>query len=101
MFRAFGSSVVVVILLTLLSSWAIADDLKFEGTIVRIEGEVVAVKGMGREQEMKVEPGTKITSGGKPVMVADLQVGQRVQCVFEKRGDTVVCMAMEIMRDTP
>jgi hypothetical protein len=101
MFRTFGSSVVVVILLTLLSSRTKADDLKLEGAIVRIEGEIVAVKGMDREQEMKMEPGTRITSGGKPVMVADLKVGQKVQCVFEKRGDKAVCMAMEIMRDTP
>lgn len=101
MFRAFGSSIGVIILLALLSSRTNADDLKVEGAIVRIEGEVVAVKAMDREQEMKMEPGTKISSGGKPVMVADLKVGQKVRCICEKRGDKMVCTAMEMMRDTP
>ena len=40
----------------------------------------MTVKDGMKEQPMKLEPGTKITSGGKPVMVADLKVGQKVKC---------------------
>jgi len=80
----------------------VADDLKCEGQIVRIEGvNVTVMEKMGKEQAMKVEPATKITSGGKPVMVGDLKVGQKVHCVLEKRGNDFVCKAMEMMRDTP
>lgn len=79
----------------------IAEEVRCEGQILRIEGVNVTVKEMAKEQPMKLEPGTMITSGGKPVMVGDLKVGQKVQCVLEKRGDEVVCRAMEIMRDTP
>jgi hypothetical protein len=79
----------------------VAEDVKCAGQISRIEGVNVTVLEMAKEQRMKLEPATKITSGGKPVMVGDLKVGQKVQCVLDKQGEEFVCKAMEIMRDTP
>lgn len=102
MVRAILSTVVVGIFLGLFVQAATAEEIKCEGAIVKVEGENVTVNdGMG-ERMMKVEPGTQITSGGKPVAVMDLKVGQKVKCVCDRReGQMMICTAMEIMRDTP
>ncbi len=101
MFRAIAVVAALVGGGLLVERPALAEDMKCAGQIVRIEGVNVTVMEMAQEQAMKLEPGTKITSGGKPVMVGDLKVGQKVQCVLTRRGDDVICVAMEVMRDTP
>jgi len=101
MVRAFLSTIVVMMFVGLFVQAAAAEELKCEGAIVRIEGENVTVKGGTSEQTMKVEPGTQISSGGKPVAAMDLKVGQKVKCVCDKRDGQMICTAIEIMRDTP
>jgi hypothetical protein len=101
MVRAMVSMIVVVMFFGLFVHAAAAEEMKCEGTIVKVEGENVTVKDATNERLMKVEPGTQITSGGKPVAVMDLKVGQKVKCVCERRDGEMICTGMEIMRDTP
>ena len=103
MVRAISGVLVLIVIFGLFVSAAAAaaDEMKCEGAIVRIEGEIVAVNDGRNERVMKVEPGTQITSAGKPVMASDLKVGQKVKCVFDQRGGEMICTAMELMRDTP
>jgi hypothetical protein len=101
MVRALVSMMVMVTFFGLFVHQAAAEEMKCEGAIVKVEGENVTVKEGMNERLMKLEPGTQITSGGKPVSVDDLKVGQKVKCVCDKRGGQMVCMTMEIMRDTP
>lgn len=101
MVRAIVSTVVFMMLFGLFVQAAAAEEVKFEGAIVKVEGENVAVMDGKSEQLMKVEPGTQITSGGKPLSVMDLKVGQKVTCVCDRREGQMICTAMEIMRDTP
>jgi hypothetical protein len=102
MVRAISGVIVLIVVFGLfVSAAAAAEEVKCEGAIVRIEGEIVAVKDGMNERVMKVEPGTQITSAGKPVMVSDLKVGQKVKCVCDQRGGEMICTAMELMRDTP
>ena len=101
MVRAIVSTIVLMTFFGLFVYSATAEEMKCEGAIVTIEGENVTVKDGTNERLMKVEPGTQITSAGKPVSVDDLKVGQKVKCVCDKRRDSLVCTTMEIMRDTP
>jgi hypothetical protein len=101
MVRAILSSIVVVGIFGLFLHAAAAEEVKCEGAIVKVEGENVTVKDATSERVMKVEPGTRITSGGKPVSVDDLKVGQKVKCVCDQRDGQMICTTMEIMRDTP
>jgi len=101
MLRAVFSTIWVVMSLGLLVHIASAEEMKCEGAIVKIEGENVTVKGAMSDQQMKIEPGTRITSGGKPVGAMYLKVGQKVKCVCDRRDGQMICSAMEIMRDTP
>jgi hypothetical protein len=99
--RALLSTIVVVLFLGLLAHTVSAEETKCDGAIVKIEGENVTVKDAANERLLKVEPGTRITSGGKPVSVDELKVGRKVKCVCDKRDGQTVCTTMEIMRDTP
>jgi hypothetical protein len=101
MVRAKLGTVVGVIFLGLLVRALAAEEVKCEGAIVKIVGENVTVKDATSDQQMKIEPGTQITSGGKPASAMDLKVGQKVKCICDKRNGQMVCTAMEIMRDTP
>jgi len=101
MVRAIFGTIVVLMFFGLFVHAAAAEEVKCEGAIVKVEGENVTVKDGTTERRMKVEPGTKITSGGKPVSVDDLKVEQRVKCVCDRRDGQMVCTTMEIMRDTP
>ncbi|HEY2412373.1 MAG TPA: hypothetical protein VGI40_09035 [Pirellulaceae bacterium] len=101
MIRALLSTIVVVMFFGLFAHAAAGEEMKCEGAIVKVEGENVTVKDVGGERLMKVEPGTKITSGGKPVSVDELKVGRKVKCVCDNRDGQTVCTTMEIMRDTP
>lgn len=101
MFRTILSTLVLVALTAGVVTVAIGEELKCEGMIVKIEGEMVTVKDTVKELQMKIEPATKITSGGKPVMPTDLKAGQRVRCVCETKDNAMICTSLEIMRDTP
>ncbi len=101
MFRATIATIAIAAFALIISRAAIADEVKCEGAIVQIDGDTVTVKDMSKEHRMKIEPATKITSAGKPVMVSDLKVGQKVKCVCDKKDGGMICTSMEIMRDTP
>jgi len=78
---------------------ALAEEVKCEGTIVRIDGDNVTLKGATEEHQMKIEPATKIMINGKPGSPMDLKLGQKVKCVCDKNGDTMICTTLVIMRD--
>ncbi len=101
MFRAIITPIAVAAFSLSLTRAAFADETKCEGAIVAISGDTVTVKDMTKDHSMKVEPATKIMSAGKPVMVSDLKVGQKVKCVCETKNSAMICTSMEIMRDTP
>ena len=101
MFRAAITILAIAVFSLTLTPATFADEVKCEGAIVAINGDTLTVKDTSKEQRMKIEPATKITSAGKPVMVSDLKVGQKVKCVCDKKDGALVCMSMEIMRDTP
>ncbi len=101
MLRATIISIAIAAGALILARAAVADEVKCEGAIIAIDGDTVTVKDMTKEHHMKIEPATKITSAGKPVMVSDLKVGQKVKCVCDKKDGTMICTSMEIMRDTP
>jgi hypothetical protein len=92
----------ILFVLALISVWALrasAEEVKCDGVISRIEGDKVTVKSTDAEQQLKVEPATKIIIHGKPGTVMDLKVGQRVKCLADKRDQAVVCTTLEVMRD--
>ena len=103
MFRNILSALVAAAFLaTLAARVSAADEVKCEGKIVRIDGDAIAVlQATTKEQQMKIEPATKITSGGKPVNPIDLKIGQQVKCMCDRHGEELICTTMEIMRDTP
>ena len=79
MLRATITAIAIAAFAFILARSAFADEVKCEGAIVAIDGDTVTVKDMTKEHQMKIEPATKITSAGKPVMVSDLKVGQNFQ----------------------
>ena len=103
MLRATLTIIAIATLVVVLGRTTVADEVKCEGAIIAIDGDTLTVKDMTKQHQMKVEPATKITSAGKPVMVSDLKVGQRVKCVCDKKDkdSMMICTSMEIMRDTP
>jgi hypothetical protein len=75
---------------------ALAEQVKCEGTITKIEGEKVTVKdGGNRDQHMEVVPATKIMLDGKAAKPSDLKVGQHVSCTCDKQGDKMTCNTIE------
>src|SRR5262245_21329730 len=103
MLRATITSFTIAALALILARAAVADEVKCEGAIVAIDGDTVTIKDMTKLHQMKIEPATRITSAGKPVMVSDLKVGQKVKSVCDKKDkdSMMICTSMEIMRDTP
>jgi hypothetical protein len=101
MLQATITSIAIAACTLILARASVAEEMKCAGTIIAIDGDTVTVKDMSKEQRMKIEPATKITSAGKPVMVSDLKVGQKVKCVCDKKDGAMICASMEIMRDTP
>ena len=101
MLRATITAIAIAAFALILARSAFAEEVKCEGAIVAIDGDTVTVKDMTKEHQMKIEPATKITSAGKPVMVSDLKVGQKVKCVCDNKDNAMICTSMEIMRDTP
>jgi hypothetical protein len=73
-----------------------AEEIKCEGTIIKIEGEKVTVKTRANEeQQMLVVPATKIVLDGKPAKTTDLKVGQRATCTCTKEGEKMTCHMIE------
>jgi len=103
MLRATITSIAMAAFALILARAAVAEEVKCDGAIIAIDGDTVTVKDMTKQHQMKVEPATKITSAGKPVMVGDLKVGQKVKCFCDKKNkdSMMICTSMEIMRDTP
>jgi len=102
--RATIVTQIIAATIGVLATTAIADDAKCSGTIVKIDGDAVTIKDTmqdTQQHQMKVEPATKIVSGGKPVMASDLKIGQKVKCVCERKDGAMICTSMEILRDTP
>jgi len=86
-----SSLVAAVALLAVVSRVAMAEEVKHEGTISKIEGATVTVKAADAQHEMTLSPTTKITLDGKPARASDLKVGFKVKTVCEKEGDRVTC----------
>ena len=103
MFRNILSAVMAVAFLGALAARvSAADEVKCEGAIMKIDGDTITVlPDTTKEQQMKIEPATKITSAGKPVTPIDLKIGQKVRCACDRHGEELICTTMEIMRDTP
>src|SRR5438094_5186346 len=71
MLRLTVTTIAIAALATILAGAAIADETKCAGTIITIDGDTVTLKDMVKEDQqhqMKIEPATKISSVGKPVM---------------------------------
>jgi len=79
------------------ASWA--EEVKCEGMITLIDGDNITVKDISEEHHMKIEPATKIMFNGKPGSAMDLKVGQKVKCVCDERGDTMICTTLAIIRE--
>jgi len=97
MFRFALTTIVALVLVgSLTARVALAEQVKCEGTVTKIEGEKVTVKdGGNREQHMEVVPATKIMLDGKPAKPTDLKVGQHVSCTCDKQGDRMTCTTLE------
>jgi hypothetical protein len=80
---------------------AVAEEVKCEGTIMKIEGEKVTVKTpTNQEQEMLVVPATKIMLDGKAAKPTDLKIGQKAKCTCNKEGEKMTCNSIEASSPT-
>jgi len=100
MARAFLAAVFAIALVgSLALRVSRAEEVKCEGTITAIDGDIIVLKDATEEHQMKVEPATKIMFNGKPGSAMDLKVGQKVKCVCEKKGEEMVCTTLVIIKD--
>src|SRR5262245_28070058 len=90
-----GTAVMALALGLAVSKVALAEEVKHEGTIAKIEGATLTVKSADAQNEMTLGPATKITLDGKPARTTDLKVGQKVRCVCEKEGDKSTCKQLD------
>jgi hypothetical protein len=97
MFRfALTTAVTLIFLGSLVARAALAEQVKFEGRVEKIEGDKVIVKeGGNREQHMEIVPATKIVLDGRAAKPSDLKVGHHVSCTCEKQGDRMTCRTIE------
>ena len=86
-----SSLVAALALFAVVTSVALAEEVKCDGTIAKIEGATVTVKAADAQHEMTLAPTTKITLDGKPARASDLKVGFKVKAVCDKEGDRVTC----------
>jgi hypothetical protein len=99
MVRNILNTVVAMVLVGCVASMTLAvEEVTIQGTILKIEGDQVTVKGMEKEQPLMITPATKITSDGKPGSAMDLRVGQKVKCLIQKVGDEMMCTSLEVMK---
>src|SRR5262245_852182 len=92
---AFSLLVAVVALCALSARIALAEEVKCEGTIAKIEGNNVTVKTADAQHELTVGPTTRITLDGKAAKASDLKVGFKVRCTADKEGDRATCRSFE------
>jgi hypothetical protein len=92
---AISTAVVAVALCAVISRVAIAEEVKCEGSISKIEGTTVTIKAADAQHEVTFAPTSKITLDGKPARFTDLKVGQKVKCTANKVGDKATCTALE------
>jgi len=74
---------------------ALAEEVKCEGTIAKIEGNSVTVKTADAEHQLTCTPTTKITLDGKPAKSTDLKVGYKVKCAGNKEGAKAMCTSID------
>jgi phosphate-selective porin len=94
------SKIVVALLMGLalvlsVSAIAIAEEVKCDGTIAKIEGANVTVKTATESHTMTVDDKTKITVAGSAAKLADLKVGQKVKCSANKEGTKVTALSID------
>src|SRR4051812_18301111 len=100
MARLFLTAVCAIAIVgSLATSVSRAEEVKCEGTITAIDGDIVLVKDAMDEHQMQIEPATKIIFNGKPGSSMDLKVGQKVKCVCEKKGEEMVCTTLVVIKD--
>jgi ABC-type Fe3+-hydroxamate transport system substrate-binding protein len=92
---AISTAVVAVALCAVISRAAIAEEVKCEGTISKIEGATVTIKAADAQHEVTLAPASKITLDGKPAKSTDLKVGQKVKCSANKEGGKATCTSLE------
>ena len=95
MIRFALTAVVAVALCAVATQVALAEEVKFEGTVAKVEGSNVTIKAADAQHEMALAPATKITLDGKPAKASDLKVGQKVKCTCDKVGDKLTCRTIE------
>jgi len=93
------SKIVVALLMGLAlvfsASIALAEEVKCDGTIAKIDGATVTVKTATESHTLTVDDKTKITLNGSAAKLADLKVGQKVKCVGNKEGAKVTVVSMD------
>jgi len=100
MARLYLSAVFAIVLVGwLATSVGRAEEVKCEGTITAIDGDIVVLKDATDEHQMKIEPATKIMFNGKPGSPMDLKVGQKVKCVCEKKGEEMTCTTLVVIKE--
>jgi Cu/Ag efflux protein CusF len=93
---ALTSFVAFVIVCSLTTHVALAEQAKCSGTITKIDGEKVTVKDTSnQEHHMTVVPSTKVMVDGKAAKTTDLKTGQQVSCTCDKQGDKMTCSSIE------
>src|SRR5262245_54530587 len=92
---AIGTAVMALALCAVVSTAVLAEEVKCEGTIAKIEGTTVSIKAADAQHEVTFAPTSKITLDGKPARFTDLKVGQKVKCTANKEGDKATCTALE------
>ncbi len=73
----------------------LAEEVKCEGTIAKIEGANVTVKAAAESHTLMVDAKTKITLDGSAAKAADLKVGQKVKATCNKEGTKLTCTSLE------
>ena len=97
MFRMIISVLVAAFAVLVVCVAALSEEMKCAGTITKIDGDKITIKTEAQEQEMMIEPATKIVINGKPGAPTDLKVGQKAKCLCDKNEGKTLCTSMEIM----
>jgi hypothetical protein len=95
--RITSALVVVAVVMLFPHPLPAAEEIKVEGSISKIDGEMLTVKSAQGDRTLRVEPATKIMINGKPGSPMDLKVGQRVKCVGESAGGKTICTTLEVL----
>jgi hypothetical protein len=88
-------AIVLVGVLTARLTWA--EEVKVEGSLTKIEGQLITIMNSGQAAQMKIEPATKILMHGKPIESRELKVGQKVRAVGDRSGGQTTCTTLEVL----